>query len=120
MEKSEFKYSISDELHELINKELEISKNREHTLPDDLNISEKYQNFEILGIYEVNDMDLFLAVGITKPVMRLYTLDELLERDKQREADGFPRRIRLGKYIKPVKGSKEKIIVVPTTTEPKF
>lgn len=120
MENSEFKYSISDELHELINKELEISKNREHTLPDDLNISEKYQNFEILGIYEVNDMDLFLAVGITKPVMRLYTLDELLERDKQREADGFPRRIRLGKYIKPVKGSKEKIIVVPTTTEPKF
>jgi hypothetical protein len=43
-----------------------------------------------------------------------------MQRDKQREEDGFPRRIRIGKFIKPGKDKKEKIVVVPTTTEPKF
>ena len=32
----------------------------------------------------------------------------------------FPRRIKIGKFIKPEKGKKEKIVIVPTTTEPKF
>lgn len=50
----------------------------------------------------------------------LQTLDELLEYDKQREKDGFPRRIRIGKLIKPVKGGKGQVIIVPTTTESKF
>lgn len=48
------------------------------------------------------------------------TLDELLERDKQREQDGFPTKIKLGKIVKPGKGKKGKIIVVPVTTEDKF
>ena len=51
---------------------------------------------------------------------QLKTLDELLEQDKQRENDGFPKRIRLGKLIKPSTGNKAKVVVVPTTTEPKF
>lgn len=33
---------------------------------------------------------------------------------------GFHRRIRLGKFIKPLGDNKNKVIVVPTTTEPKF
>jgi len=48
------------------------------------------------------------------------SLDELLERDRQRENDGFPRKIRVGKMIKPGRGGAEKIVVVPTTVEEKF
>jgi uncharacterized sporulation protein YeaH/YhbH (DUF444 family) len=50
----------------------------------------------------------------------MITLDELLERDRQREADGFKRKIRIGRIVKPGSGGKEKIIVVPTTVEEKF
>lgn len=50
----------------------------------------------------------------------LKSIDELLERDKQREADGFPRKIRVGRLIKPGKGKKGNVVVVPTTVEEKF
>jgi len=50
----------------------------------------------------------------------LRSLDELLERDKLRETDGFPRKIRVGRLIKPGKGGKDKIVVVPTTVEEKL
>ncbi len=50
----------------------------------------------------------------------LSSIDELLERDKLREKDGFPRKIRIGKLIKPGKGDKNAIVVVPTTVEEKF
>ncbi|MDD9305014.1 MAG: DUF444 family protein [Desulfobacter sp.] len=50
----------------------------------------------------------------------MVTLDELLERDRQREEDGFNRKIRIGRIVKPGVGGKEKIIVVPTTVEEKF
>lgn len=53
-------------------------------------------------------------------VTSIRSVDELLERDKQREKDGFPRKIRVGRLIKPGKGGKEKIVVVPTTVEEKF
>ena len=50
----------------------------------------------------------------------LGALGELLERDKLREQDGFPRKIRVGKLVKPGRGDKGKIILVPTTVEEKF
>ncbi len=50
----------------------------------------------------------------------MITLDELLERDRKREEDGFKRKIRIGRIVKPGSGGKEKIIVVPTTVEEKF
>ena len=50
----------------------------------------------------------------------MITLDELLERDRRREEDGFKRKIRIGRIVKPATGGKEKIIVVPTTVEEKF
>jgi uncharacterized protein len=52
--------------------------------------------------------------------MRIRSIDELLERDKMREKDGFPRKIRVGKLVKPARGGKEKFVVVPTTVEEKF
>jgi uncharacterized protein len=48
------------------------------------------------------------------------SLDELLERDRQREKDGFPRKIQVGKLVKPGKGNKGKVVVVPATVEEKF
>ena len=54
------------------------------------------------------------AAGLAK------SLDELLERDRQREKDGFPRKIQLGKLVKPGRGRKGKVVVVPTTVEEKF
>ncbi|MGD9161552.1 MAG: DUF444 family protein [Desulfobacteraceae bacterium] len=50
----------------------------------------------------------------------LSTIDELLERDKQRSEDGFPKKIRLGRFVKPGRGGKNKIVVVPSTVEEKF
>ncbi len=50
----------------------------------------------------------------------LQSLEDLLERDKQREKDGFPRKIRVGRLIKPGRGARDKVVVVPTTVEEKF
>jgi len=54
------------------------------------------------------------------PTLQLKSIDELLERDAQREKDGFPRKIRVGRLIKPGKGGKDKVVVVPTTVEEKL
>ena len=48
------------------------------------------------------------------------SIDELMARDKQREEDGFPRKIRLGKMVKPGGKDNDRVIVVPTTVEEKF
>jgi len=50
----------------------------------------------------------------------LRSIDELLERDKKREEDGFPRKINVGRLIKPGRGGKDKVVVVPSTVEEKF
>lgn len=73
------------------------------------------------GIYDYNPFK-FLQNIITpeKGISTLQTLDELLDRDAQREKDGFPRRIRLGKIAKQGGGGKNRVIIVPTTSEPKF
>ncbi len=51
---------------------------------------------------------------------RIATLDELLDRDRQREVDGFPRKIRVGKLIRPGKDDSGAIVIIPTTTEDKL
>ena len=51
---------------------------------------------------------------------RIRSIDELLEKDKQRAKDGFPRKIRVGRMIKPGKGGKDKVVVIPNTVEEKF
>ena len=50
----------------------------------------------------------------------LKSIDDLLERDKQREKDGFPRKVKLGRIFRPGKAGKDKIIIVPTVEEEKF
>ena len=60
------------------------------------------------------------ARGLTSLASQIRSIDELLERDKQREKDGFPRKIRVGRLIKPGKGGKDKVVVVPSTVEEKL
>jgi hypothetical protein len=57
------------------------------------------------------------AGGSVRP---LSSLEDLLERDRRREKDGFPRKIRVGRLVKPGKGGQGRIVVVPTTVEEKF
>ncbi len=75
------------------------------------------------GFYDVSDRQVF-SVAMDGAsgyyTQNLRSLDELLERDRQREKDGFPRKIRVGRLVKPGKGGKGKVVVVPTTVEEKF
>lgn len=50
----------------------------------------------------------------------IHSIDDLLARDTQREKDGFPRKIRVGKMMKPGGDGEDKVVVVPTTVEEKF
>lgn len=74
------------------------------------------------GVYDHHDLmqlqDLPRPAGTYVTCLR--SIDELLEKDKQREKDGFPKKIRVGRMIKPGRGGKDKIVVVPTTQEEKF
>ncbi|MCF8371511.1 MAG: DUF444 family protein [Bacteroidales bacterium] len=99
---------------ELIERELEMSKSR--TIPRHARIP-KYDNF-----FSMDDFFSFYGYKNEAQEARvnLKTLEELLEQDKQRDADGFPKRVKIGRLIKPVKGKSGKVIIVPTTTEPKF
>ncbi len=74
------------------------------------------------GIYDYGDLQVLQAIPPpdTHYAMQMQTMDELLERDNQREKDGFPRKIRIGKLVKPKRGGKDKIVIVPSTEEEKF
>ncbi len=61
-----------------------------------------------------------LVLPNPSPTVRLGSLDDLMARDSRREEDGFPRKIRIGKLVKPGKGGRNKVVVVPTTVEEKL
>ncbi|MBC8247411.1 MAG: DUF444 family protein [Deltaproteobacteria bacterium] len=72
--------------------------------------------------YRYQDLSVLQSItGLNQPyASNIRSIDELLERDNQREKDGFPRKIRIGRLIKPGKGKKDKVVVVPTTVEEKL
>ena len=74
------------------------------------------------GFYDYNDLAMLqrMSLAMANCQACLRSLDDLLEKDRQREEDGFPRKIRVGRMIKPGKGGKDRIVVVPTTVEEKF
>jgi uncharacterized sporulation protein YeaH/YhbH (DUF444 family) len=76
----------------------------------------------LLSLYDHHDLMAMQAMSQPKGsyVSHIRSIDELLEKDRQREKDGFPRKIRVGKMIKPGKAGKGKVVVVPTTVEEKF
>ncbi len=70
----------------------------------------------------LNDQQLFASMSgaAAVSITSVQSLDYLLERDKQREKDGFPRKIRVGKMVKPSQNGDDKIVIVPTTVEEKL
>jgi uncharacterized protein len=74
------------------------------------------------GLYTWHDLALMQGQErVANPyLMQMKALDELLERDRQREKDGFPRKIKVGRLVKPGKSGKGKIVVVPSTEEEKL
>jgi len=97
-----------------------------HDLPDDSPSSESagIKSFPqvLRNIYEYNDLNALQAFTALQSTYNtsLRSIDELLERDKQREKDGFPKKINVGRLIKPGKGGKDKVVIIPTTVEEKF
>ncbi len=94
-----------------------------HELPDDSSKVAGSGSFPVKdSLYDYNDFSNLQDFGPMQPSYTtcLSSIDDLLERDNQREKDGFPRKIRVGRLIKPGKGGKDKIVVVPTTVEEKF
>jgi len=74
------------------------------------------------SLYSYADPELF-AQGTASPVLSLVaaqSIDHLLQRDLQREKDGFPRKIRVGKLVKPGRDGDDKVVVIPTTVEEKL
>jgi hypothetical protein len=73
-------------------------------------------------LYTLNDQDVLQGIPAATPPYTtcLQSIDELLARDRQREKDGFPRKIRVGRMIKPGTRGNEKVVVVPTTVEEKL
>lgn len=74
------------------------------------------------GLYLFNDLFALQAMEAPRGsyTANIGSLDELLERDRQREEDGFPRKIRVGRLIRPGRGGDGKVVVVPTTVEEKL
>ncbi|MBN2728322.1 MAG: DUF444 family protein [Bacteroidales bacterium] len=107
-------YKDRENLPEHIIKELELIEKRQEFLKDSVSVN--------TSPYSINDWQVLPGFHEpdTTPIASLKTLEDLLGQDKRREEDGFTRRIRLGKLIKPAPGKKGKIVIVPTTTEPKF
>ena len=73
----------------------------------------------LYAFHDLTDLQGMTAMRST-PSVSIRSIDELLERDNQREKDGFPRKINVGRLIKPGKGGKDKIVIVPSTVEEKF
>lgn len=94
---------------------------RELKEPKKHQLKKKSKAPKTLSLYDYNDVKVLLGFNPKAPYIALLkTIDELLEQDRQREKDGFPRRIRLGKLVKPSQGGKGEVIIVPSTTETKF
>ncbi len=91
-----------------------LAGNKTHKLPANDDLTDLYTSFDTEFFMN------FFPFEEDWGILALKTLDELIERDKQREKDGFPRRIKIGKVVKPLPGNKAKVVVVPTTTEPKL
>lgn len=94
-------------------KKRELEQKKSHYLIKD-NLPNFYNCNDVINLLNFSPFDFNDATS------QLKTLDELVEKDKQREKDGFHRRIQIGKIAKPLPGNKTQVVVVPSTTEPKF
>jgi uncharacterized sporulation protein YeaH/YhbH (DUF444 family) len=74
------------------------------------------------SLYSYNDLEMLhdASPPHLMALSSVQSLDYLLEKDKQREKDGFPRKIRVGKMVKPSQNGDDKVVIVPTTVEEKL
>jgi uncharacterized protein len=119
-------------LNEILQKYLSlgISPDQEKMIRREMNIIEKNQKYTEKQVFKEKEHDIYFPgdsilwqafqLPPENQVISLQTLDELLKRDSLRELDGFKRRILLGKFIRPGGADGTKVVVVPSTTEPKF
>jgi uncharacterized sporulation protein YeaH/YhbH (DUF444 family) len=105
----------------------ELASGDDHSLPEAPPEPDYTPGVEILrrtppGIYAFGDLRWLQAMPPPRPsyAVQLGSLDDLMERDARREEDGFPRKIRIGRLVKPGRGGQNKVVVVPTTTEEKL
>lgn len=104
----------------------ELDDDRDHSLPAPGGavavVTTDGGQIRLLNLYDHHDLMVLQAMSAPKgsAVSHIRSIDELLEKDRQREKDGFPRKIRVGRMIKPGKAGKGKVVVVPTTVEEKF
>jgi uncharacterized protein len=106
---------LEPELEARIRRELE--RGGSHDLPGPLRAEAPGRD-----LYAYHDLDVLqrLAALPASASANIRSIDELLERDRQREQDGFPRKINVGRLIKPGKRGREKVVIVPTTVEEKL
>ena len=71
-------------------------------------------------LYGLNDLSCLQDMRVNTTSFNIRTLDQLIDRDKLRELDGFPRKIRIGRMVRPGRNADGKVVVVPTTVEEKF
>ncbi len=74
----------------------------------------------LCDLYGPNDLNLLQEMRVNSTSFNIRTLDQLIDRDKLREKDGFPRKIRIGRMVRPGRNAEGKVVVVPTTVEEKF
>lgn len=127
MKKTSDKQHLFKELSQLdLPVEYEAALRRELAMDGEHRLEEPLRQDKTLGpfasLYASNDFNLLQAMSAPKTGFNTHirTLDELLERDRQRDKDGFPRKIQVGRLIKPQPGAGDKVVVVPTTVEEKL
>jgi uncharacterized sporulation protein YeaH/YhbH (DUF444 family) len=74
------------------------------------------------SLYDHHDLMILQAMGTPRAsyTSHIRSIDDLLAKDKLRQEDGFPRKIRVGRMVKPGRGGKDKVVVVPSTVEDKL
>ena len=113
---------LAPEQEEIIEEELR--DNRRHAVAGE---STRLGDGKTVGegpasIYQFYDLIHLQAIAAMRGTYSatVRSIDELLERDRLREKDGFPRKVNVGRLIKPSKGGKAKVVIVPTTVEEKL
>lgn len=72
-----------------------------------------YSFFDLFDLQKIGKI-------LSSPMVVLASIDELLKRDALRQKDGFPRKVSVGRIVKPGRGGSTGVKVVPTTIEEKL
>ncbi|MDJ0623093.1 MAG: DUF444 family protein [Desulfocapsaceae bacterium] len=104
-----------------------LTPEQERVIELELKLIERYQDSgfdpqsSTRKMWQYNDLEILQNGAVMKMAYTSsQSIDDLIARDIQREKDGFPRKVRIGKMVKPSQDGDEKVVVVPTTVEEKL